>query len=68
MSATDPVLDASPLPDCPVCSGRLDIVYDRFRQKVYVCVDCHVGLTVPDTAWEVVRRKREHAWPAKAER
>lgn len=50
---------AADIPDCPICSGRFDLVYDRYGQKVYVCIDCHVGLTVPDSAWDIVRRKRE---------
>ena len=65
MSAAERIPDASELPDCPVCSGRLDLVYDRFKQRVYVCVDCHAGITIPDTAWEVVRRKREKQSPEK---
>jgi hypothetical protein len=59
MTAAERVPEASDLPDCPVCSGRLDLVYDRVGQKVYVCVDCHVGLTIPDAAWETARKKRE---------
>jgi hypothetical protein len=31
-----------------------------------VCVDCHVGVTIPESAWDVVRQKREHRWPPKA--
>ena len=65
MTAADRIPDASELPDCPVCFGRLDLVYDRFRQKVYVCVDCHVGLTIPDSAWAIVEQKREQKWPPK---
>lgn len=44
---------------CPVCTGRMDVVYDRHHQKVVVCVDCQSGLTVPSTAWEIARIKRE---------
>ena len=44
---------------CPICAGRMETVYNRNRQKVCVCVDCHSGLTVPDTAWEIARVKRE---------
>lgn len=65
MSAAERANEAAALPDCPVCSGHFDLVYDRFRQKVYVCIDCHVGLTVPDTAWDVVRKKREQTSPFK---
>jgi hypothetical protein len=59
MTAAERVPDELELPDCPVCSGRLDLVYDRIGQKVYVCVDCHVGLTIPDSAWAAARQKRE---------
>jgi hypothetical protein len=59
--------DASPEPDntlktCPICDGRMELVYDRHHQKVMVCVDCHSGLTVPGTAWEIARIKREAKW------
>lgn len=66
MAAADRTPNASEPPDCPVCSGRLDLVYDRLGQKVYVCVDCHVGLTVPESAWTIVRQKREKNRPRKA--
>jgi len=49
---------------CPICGGTLEVVYDRFNQSVYVCKDCLSGLTVPSSAWEVVRLKREKKWPA----
>lgn len=65
MSAAERVPHEAELPDCPVCSGRLDLVYDRFKQKVYVCIDCHVGLTIPESAWEVVRQKRAKNEPTK---
>jgi hypothetical protein len=45
--------------DCPICGGALELVYDRFNQRVSVCRDCHSGLTVPSSAWEVARLKRE---------
>jgi hypothetical protein len=47
------------VPACPICDGRMEEVYDRFHQKVCVCIDCHTGITVPGTAWEVARIKRE---------
>jgi hypothetical protein len=49
-------------PDCPICGGILEIVYDRFNQRVSVCKDCQSGLTVPSSAWEVLRLKREKKW------
>ena len=48
--------------DCPICGGILEIVYDRFNQRVSVCKDCQSGLTVPSSAWEVLRLKREKKW------
>jgi hypothetical protein len=49
-------------PDCPICGGTLEVVYNRFNQRVSVCQDCHSGLTVPYSAWEVLRLKREKKW------
>ena len=46
------------VPECPICGGRLETVYDRYYQKVCVCIDCHAGLTIPQTAWSVARLKR----------
>lgn len=47
---------------CPICAGRMELVYDRHHQKVMVCVDCQSGLTVPASAWEIARIKRESKW------
>ena len=49
-------------PHCPICAGTLEVVYDRFNQRVSVCKDCQSGLTVPSSAWEVLRLKREKKW------
>jgi len=50
------------IPPCPVCSGRTEIVYDRFNQIVVVCRDCHAGITIPSSAWEVKRLKALGKW------
>lgn len=50
---------------CPVCAGRMDVVYDRPHQKVVVCVDCQSGLTVPTAAWHIARIKRDSKWMPK---
>ena len=50
---------------CPVCDGRMELVYDRHHQKVVVCVDCQAGLTIPGSAWEIARIKREAKWMPK---
>lgn len=52
--------DANPCPVCPICEGSMEVVYDRFNQRVVVCLDCHSGLTIPATALEIVRLKREN--------
>lgn len=44
---------------CPVCDGAMEVVYVRSNQQVLVCKDCHSGLTVPSSAWEVVRIKKQ---------
>jgi hypothetical protein len=44
---------------CPVCGGKMEVVYSRTQSKVCVCVDCHSGVTVPASAWQVVKTKRE---------
>ena len=43
---------------CPICDGQMELVYSRNQQQVIVCRDCHSGLTIPATAWEVVRIKK----------
>jgi hypothetical protein len=42
---------------CPVCEGTMEVVYDRPSQKVFVCSDCHSGLTIPVGAWDVQESK-----------
>ena len=51
--------------ECPVCEGEMEVVYDRNHQKVCVCVDCHTGITVPGSAWDIARIKREARWMPK---
>ena len=38
---------------CPVCDGRMEVVYARNNQQVSVCIDCHTGLTIPAIAWDI---------------
>ena len=40
----------------------MELVYDRFNQRVSVCTDCHSGVTVPSSALEVLKLKREKKW------
>ena len=40
----------------------MELVYDRFNQRVCICTECHSGITVPSSAYEVVRLKRENKW------
>lgn len=46
------------LSSCPVCDGRMEVVYQRHNQQVTICTDCHSGLTVPSVAWQISRDKR----------
>jgi hypothetical protein len=60
--------DAEPkpaVPVCPICEGRMEVVYARNNQNVSVCTDCHSGLTVPGSAWDIVRIKHEAKWMPK---
>jgi hypothetical protein len=41
----------------------MELVYNRHSQTVSVCIDCHVGITIPATAWEVARRKGDEGYP-----
>ena len=46
------------IPRCAVCDGTMVLAYDRYRQKMCVCVDCHTSMTIPGSAWEVAKQKR----------
>lgn len=46
-------------PACPICGGKFEVVYDRAHQTVCVCQDCHLGLTIPASAWRIARQKLE---------
>lgn len=41
------------IPTCPLCGGKMELVYDRPATKVCVCVDCHTSITVPVRAWDI---------------
>jgi hypothetical protein len=43
----------------------MELVYDRFSQHVYVCLDCHSGITVPASAAHVVQLKRDNKFTRK---
>ena len=48
---------------CPVCGGKMELVYDRRHITASVCIDCHTGITIPTEAWDVARVKRSMKWP-----
>jgi hypothetical protein len=35
------------MPACPICGGKMELVYDRRHLKVCVCADCHTGVYIP---------------------
>jgi hypothetical protein len=41
------------IPICPICGGKMELVYDRPSAKVCVCVDCHTGISMPSKAWAI---------------
>lgn len=47
------------IPACPVCAGKLEVVYHRYEQHVGVCIDCHTSLTIPAKAWGIAENKRQ---------
>jgi hypothetical protein len=53
---------------CPVCGGKMELVYDRRHISASVCVDCHTGITIPTDAWDVARVKRSVKWRPTATR
>jgi ssDNA-binding Zn-finger/Zn-ribbon topoisomerase 1 len=57
--------EAPALGSCPICDGKLELVYSRHNQQVLVCRDCHSGVTIPSTARDIVRVKREAKWMPK---
>lgn len=38
----------------------MELVYDRLTQQVCVCTDCHSGITIPRTAWDIRQQKLDH--------
>jgi hypothetical protein len=46
------------MPVCPICGGKVEVVYDRRHLKVCVCVDCYTGIYVPISALELVHNRR----------
>jgi uncharacterized protein YbbK (DUF523 family) len=46
-------------PPCPICEGSLDRVYSRFGENVFVCAECHTGLTVPRKAWDIAATRKK---------
>ena len=53
------------LDTCPVCGGKLEMVYERPHQKVCACADCHTSITVPVVAWDIARVKKKTRVPIK---
>ena len=57
--------DTPAIHSCPMCDAKMEIVYNRNAQQVLVCPDCHTGVTVPSSAWNIARIKREAKWMPK---
>ena len=46
------------LPRCPVCKGKMELVYDRRHLKVCVCADCFTGVYIPVEALVLARDRQ----------
>jgi hypothetical protein len=47
------------IPTCPICGGKMELVYDRPTAKVCVCSVCHTGISVPAKAWDIARARHK---------
>ena len=47
--------ETASLTTCPVCEGKMNIVYERNNQTVSVCASCHTDVTAFG-AWTIARR------------
>jgi ssDNA-binding Zn-finger/Zn-ribbon topoisomerase 1 len=47
------------VPTCPICGGRMELVYDRPELKACACVECESGLSVPTKAWGIARARQQ---------
>jgi hypothetical protein len=50
---------------CPVCGGKMEMVYSRQHQQVCACADCQTTITVPVVAWDIARVKKKTRAPLK---
>lgn len=48
---------------CPVCGGKMEMVYERPHQQVCACADCQTTVTVPVVAWDIARVKKKTRVP-----
>ena len=55
MAEADPEVYQA-IPSCPVCGGRVELVYDCPKAHVCVCVDCDSTMHVPAKAWRALGR------------
>jgi hypothetical protein len=59
MESSSQRIDEVVIPACPICAGRLEVVYERSHQHVANCIDCHTTVTIPGRAWAVRYRKQQ---------
>ena len=53
------------LETCPLCGGKMELVYSRPHQQVCACADCQTTITVPVVAWDIARVKKRTRPPHK---
>jgi hypothetical protein len=50
---------------CPVCGGQVEKTGELENRSLYACKECDCDLSVPTTAWDIARVKREQKWLVK---
>ena len=51
----EPRTETASVATCPICEGKMNIVYERNNQTVSVCASCHTDVTAFG-AWTIARR------------
>lgn len=50
---------------CPVCGGEVEKVGEQHTRSLFSCKECLCDVSVPSTAWDIARVKRQRKWPPK---
>jgi hypothetical protein len=50
---------------CPVCGGHVQKTGELSNRSLFACSECDCDVSVPESAWDVARVKREQKWLVK---